>query len=182
MSDDLRSRVIRLAHQNPSLRPHLLPLLKQAATAHFAAVRQPKSGVPVYEGNAMALPLNWGSIGRMTSGACAHYMVPLFNAAKNGVAYVLDENGVFTAAGLPAIEKALRSDLVNSFYSQIDYAEEYYQSEGPEGAIEVDAVFAKAERAAKLRVSITPITSPSSGKSGLKVVFRPTAEQINTAV
>lgn len=31
MSNDLRSRVIRLAHQNPSLRPHLLPLLKQAA-------------------------------------------------------------------------------------------------------------------------------------------------------
>ena len=27
---DLRTRVIRLAHQNPQLRPHLLPLLKQA--------------------------------------------------------------------------------------------------------------------------------------------------------
>lgn len=26
-SDDLRSKVIRLAHENPSLRPHLLPLL-----------------------------------------------------------------------------------------------------------------------------------------------------------
>lgn len=28
---DLRSEVIRLAHQNPELRPHLLPLLKSAA-------------------------------------------------------------------------------------------------------------------------------------------------------
>jgi len=28
MSNDLRSKVIRLAHQNPALRPHLLPLLK----------------------------------------------------------------------------------------------------------------------------------------------------------
>jgi hypothetical protein len=27
MSDNLRSKVIRLAHQNPELRPHLLPLL-----------------------------------------------------------------------------------------------------------------------------------------------------------
>lgn len=27
----LRSKVIRLAHQNPSLRPHLLPILKEAA-------------------------------------------------------------------------------------------------------------------------------------------------------
>jgi hypothetical protein len=32
MSDQaLRSKVIRLAHQNPGLRPHLLPLLKGAA-------------------------------------------------------------------------------------------------------------------------------------------------------
>lgn len=30
MSNTLRSKVIRLAHQNPELRPHLLPLLKTA--------------------------------------------------------------------------------------------------------------------------------------------------------
>jgi hypothetical protein len=29
MSKDLRSRTIRLAHENPELREHLLPLLKQ---------------------------------------------------------------------------------------------------------------------------------------------------------
>lgn len=31
MSNTLRSKVIRLAHANPALRPHLLPLLKTAA-------------------------------------------------------------------------------------------------------------------------------------------------------
>lgn len=31
MSSDLRTLVIRLAHENPSLRPHLLPLLKEAS-------------------------------------------------------------------------------------------------------------------------------------------------------
>jgi hypothetical protein len=31
MSNTLRSKVIRLAHQNPELRPHLLPLLKEGA-------------------------------------------------------------------------------------------------------------------------------------------------------
>lgn len=31
MSNSLRSKVIRLAHTNPDLRPHLLPLLKEAA-------------------------------------------------------------------------------------------------------------------------------------------------------
>jgi hypothetical protein len=32
MSDNLRSKIIRLAHQQPALRPHLLPLLKEAAS------------------------------------------------------------------------------------------------------------------------------------------------------
>lgn len=32
MSDTLRTKVIRLAHTNPALRPHLLPLLKEAAS------------------------------------------------------------------------------------------------------------------------------------------------------
>lgn len=31
MSSDLRSKVIRLAHENSALRPHLLPLLKEAS-------------------------------------------------------------------------------------------------------------------------------------------------------
>lgn len=34
----LRSRVIRLAHQNPSLRPHLLPLLARTAGAEEGTV------------------------------------------------------------------------------------------------------------------------------------------------
>jgi hypothetical protein len=37
----LRSKVIRLAHANPSLRPHLLPLLKQAGTAQVWFSRGP---------------------------------------------------------------------------------------------------------------------------------------------
>ena len=44
---DLRTRVIRLAHENPSLRPHLLPLLKEAASPAMALARQlgiPSSG------------------------------------------------------------------------------------------------------------------------------------------
>lgn len=31
MTDNLRSKVIRLAHANPELRPHLLPILREAA-------------------------------------------------------------------------------------------------------------------------------------------------------
>lgn len=35
MSNTLLSKVIRLAHQNPELRPHLLPLLKSASGRYF---------------------------------------------------------------------------------------------------------------------------------------------------
>lgn len=35
MSNTLRSKVIRLAHQQPELRPHLLPLLKRAGSVMF---------------------------------------------------------------------------------------------------------------------------------------------------
>lgn len=31
MADNLRTKIIRLAHQNPELRPHLLSVLKEAA-------------------------------------------------------------------------------------------------------------------------------------------------------
>jgi hypothetical protein len=46
MSDALRSKVIRLAHQNPALRPHLLPLLKTAAaTFRVKEVKVSRKGV-----------------------------------------------------------------------------------------------------------------------------------------
>lgn len=46
MSNTLRSKVIRLAHANPSLRPHLLPLLKRGAS--------------VYEQKKLQIPINNG--------------------------------------------------------------------------------------------------------------------------
>ena len=38
--DILRSRLIRLAHTNPELRPHLLPILGSARTATFSLVKE----------------------------------------------------------------------------------------------------------------------------------------------
>ena len=46
MRDALRSKVIRLAHQNPELRPHLLPILKTAAAkVKILEVRPHRKGV-----------------------------------------------------------------------------------------------------------------------------------------
>ena len=41
MSDDLRSKIIRLAHARPELRPKLLPLLKQERTAKLKIQTEP---------------------------------------------------------------------------------------------------------------------------------------------
>jgi hypothetical protein len=45
MSNDLRSRTIRLAHANPELRPHLLPLLKVAGQPDYL----PKGGMDSFK-------------------------------------------------------------------------------------------------------------------------------------
>lgn len=172
MNDALRSKVIRLAHANPDLRPHLLPLLQEGRTAadHLAALRQPNTLKPVYEGNAMAVPLMWGSAGKMDPYQVAKAMSPLFDKAKGGVAYVLDQNGVFAAAGIPAVEKGLQEFIYNL------YQEHYANMVEAERDTRVE--FLQMRAAEKLKVNITPITSPKSGKAGLKVVFSPTREQI----
>lgn len=60
---DLRSKVIRLAHQNPELRPHLMPLLKEAAKStpsdlDYAFFRQNGRLIqPMYEKVEQALEL-----------------------------------------------------------------------------------------------------------------------------
>ena len=182
MSNTLRSKVIRLAHQNPSLRPHLLPLLQEVRTAadHFAALVQPKGyGDAVYEGNAMAVPLWWGVTKTLSPETVAEHMYPLFHDAKGGVAYVLDQKGVFAAAGLAEVEKKLQYNIEVEYQMRVAEIEEHVAETGdPDYLPPLARARKRADAASKIRVSITPITSPKSGKAGLKVVFSPTVEQI----
>ncbi len=48
MDNTLRSKIIRLAHQQPELRPHLLPLLKSAGMDDFDSDDNPFG---LYEGH-----------------------------------------------------------------------------------------------------------------------------------
>ena len=153
--------------------------VRVASMDHLAALRQPKSGEPVYEGNAMAIPLAWGTSGVMEPFYAARAMYPLFHAAKNGVAFVLDTRGVFEKIGLPAVAKSLQN-YISARYGE-DYAMdmEYFQ-DAPEDVVgdRLDVASQRAQRAEKVRVILTPVTSPTTGKSGLKVVFRPTVEMV----
>lgn len=184
MGDSLRAKVIRLAHQQPALRPHLLPLLQEGRTAamsHLAAVKQPRSGKPVYEGNAMAIPLSWGSAGKIEAYELAKDLYELFANAKGGVAYVLDQNGVFAATGLSAVERATQNYISDRYHEDYAMDLEYFQDDDtPRGLGAIEKSRDMAKMAEKIRVSITPVTSPTSGKSGLKVVFKPTHEQIES--
>ena len=151
----------------------------RTAADRLAAIQQPKGYKPVYEGNAMAVPLTWGTSGKMVPYDVAKYMAPLFDAAKGGVAYVLDQNKVFTAAGLAAVEKALEQRIADDYGEQYAMDSEYLQgNDTPNAEIALTISGEQADMARKVKVKITPITSPTSGKAGLKVVFNPTHDQI----
>ena len=154
--------------------------VRVASTNHFAALVQPKGMKPTYAGNGMAVPLMWGGVGVMKPYDVARAMLPLFNTAKNGVAYVLDQNSVFTKAGLPEVCKALEQAIKDQYGEAYSMTLEYYQDARPgsKDSKKITRAGEQAARADKVRVAISPVVSPTSGKSGLKVVFRPTFEQI----
>lgn len=154
--------------------------VRVASTDHLAALVQPKGMKPTYQGNAMAVPLVWGGVGVMKPYDVARAMVPLFRAAKNGVAFVLDQNSVFSKPGISEVSRALEQAIKDQYGEEHAMTSEYFEDARP-GSKDYENVLragAQATMADKVRVSITPVISPVSGKSGLKVVFRPTFEQI----
>lgn len=154
--------------------------MKLASTDHLAALSQPKGMKPTYEGNGMAVPLVWGGVGVMKPYDVARAMLPLFSTAKNGVAFVLDQNSVFTKAGLPEVCRALEQAIKDQYGEAMAMTSEYFEDARP-GSKDFENITRAGEQAAradKVRVAISPVTSPTSGKSGLKVVFRPTFEQV----
>lgn len=154
--------------------------VKVASNDRLAAVVQPRSGKPVYEGNAMALPLDWGTSGVINPDKVSQYLVPLYRAAKNGVAFVLDQRGVLTRAGLPKLARALESNLSNLFGEDAAMASEYYEwatKSDPEYQ-NITSAWNRAKMAENIRVMITPVVSPATGKSGLKVSFSIPVEKL----
>lgn len=154
--------------------------VRVASNDRLAAVAQPRSGKPVYEGNAMALPLDWGTSGVINPDKVSQYLVPLYRAAKNGVAFVLDQRGVLTRAGLPKLARALESNLSNLFGEDAAMASEYYEwatKSDPEYQ-NITSAWNRAKMAENIRVMITPVVSPATGKSGLKVSFSIPVEKL----
>lgn len=140
-------------------------------------IKQPVAATfPVYEGNVMALPLNWGTAGTMTPANVAKYVADLWPRAKSGVAYILDNQGAFEAAGLKQVEREVL------LRCQDNVAEaQAMAAEGHEDLARIDKAKYKAlmaphwERVKKvdsqLRVDISPYVSPRSGLKGLMVRF-----------
>lgn len=154
--------------------------MKLASTDHLATLRQPKGMKPAFEGNVMAVPLDWGGVGVMKPYDVARAMLPLFNVAKNGVAFVIDQNFVFSNPGIPDVCRALEQAIKDQYGEAHAMTSEYFE-DAPPGSKDYENITRAGEQAAradKIRVSISPVTSPTTGKSGLKVVFRPTFEQI----
>lgn len=154
--------------------------VRVASVGHFAAITQPKGMKPTYDGNVMAVPLDWGTNGVMEPYYVARAMLPLFRAAENGVAFVLDPRGVFSKPGLPAVAKALKIAISDQYGESHAMATEYHE-DAPAGSPGDRAIKESARRARiadKVTVSITPVSSPKTGMSGIKVTFRPTVKEV----
>jgi len=154
--------------------------VKMASTDHFAVLHQPKGMKPAFEGNVMAVPLDWGGVGVMRPYDVARAMLPLFNSAKNGLAFVIDQNFVFSKPGIPAVCSALEDAIKDQYGEAYAMTSEYFEDAlpGSKDFENITRAREQAERANKVQVSISPVVSPTSGKAGLKVVFRPTFEQV----
>jgi hypothetical protein len=122
----------------------------------------------VYEGNALAVPLYWGTTGTIGQDVAGKYIAKLYYTSPSGVAYVLDDRGVLTKSGIAAVERAIERRIVAPYYEE----EEGDPHEG-RSASEAAAAQRRIKQAEKLRVRITPIVSPTTGKRGLRLVFSP---------
>lgn len=146
--------------------------------ARNAPLQQPRASNPVYQDNAVALPLYWGTTGVVEPYHIAKYLYPLYAKAKNGVAYILDDRGLIAKSGVPAVEKAIRGWILTPYREDYEvYAPEAYQGHPDEDSL-MAASLASLRQAEKVRVRLTPIVSPATGKRGYKVVFTPPHEQL----
>lgn len=174
----LRSKAIRLAHTNPTVRPHLLPLLTRRAELHI-----PTTGlVPKYEKNVMAVPTAWADQGRLAPHTIQHHIIPLYERAKNGVAFILDPAHVL-APLLPTLSRTFGRDLADHFGEAKDMAlegtEDHYAPGNPKYRY-LDNLIATAAflNANDVHMFFAPYQSPKTGLSGWRLQFTPTWEQI----
>lgn len=170
----LRSQLIRLAHQNRAIKSCILPVI--VTDGKVAMIKQPRTTNPAYEGNVMAIPTHWGTAGTINPANVAGYVADLWPRAKNGVAYILDNDSAIRSLNLTRLEREVLLRCRDMAAEDKDMAAEQYE----------DIAFRDKDRYEKimepywdrvhlmdsqLQVAIEPYTSPKTGLNGLMVRF-----------
>lgn len=176
---DLRSQVIRLAHAQPHLREKLLPLVDMGMN-RLAAIKIPNGIHPVFDKNVMAIPATWGSHGEIKVMSAARSIGPLYEKAINGVAFIVDPNGVISRIDRNLLQRELVSHIQDWYGERDAMLQEYFQDD-PDGNKQLDKSSRELEAIEKLHVRILDITSPTTGRRGLKLIFSPTAQELSRA-
>lgn len=171
----LRSKLIRLAHQNPDIRSDLLPVI--ATEGKIAMITQPKASTsPIFEENVMAIPLNWGSAGTIHPANVAGYVADLWPRAKNGVAYILDNQDALRSLDLNRLAREVLLRCQDRVAEDAAMASERYEDLNLLDKVRykkmMDPYWDRVKLVdSQLRVTITLYTSPNTGLKGLKVNF-----------
>lgn len=152
-----------------------IPLQEDAPTA-----AQPERGKPLYYDNYVAIPLDWGV---PKARDAAQTLLPLFHAAKDGVAYVLDRAGVLAKIGWPSLTVALEQAIRDHYGEEHAMAAEGREDFGPGDPEyrEVELAAARSKMARSVRVSLAAIVSPKTGRTGVRIHFAPDNKAVEAA-
>ena len=152
----LRSKVIRLAHQNPALRPHLLPLLREKRAAGQWREVSPRGLSQetldrvwdMYKNSYAKIGLKVSSIGEMVSEYDAWRLaydgeVPVAFSVGTKTSFGV-KSGLSGSDGTPAGKDSIKSLLSTiykqpGFYSEVSHAVEHIAAKA--GAPAVCAVY-----------------------------------------
>lgn len=152
-----------------------IPLQEDAPTG-----AQPERGKPLYYDNYVAIPLDWGV---PKARVAADTLLPLFHAARNGVAYVLDRAGVLAKIGWPSLTVALEQAIRDHYGEAHAMAAEGREDFGPGDPEyrEVELAAARVKMARSVRVSLAAVVSPKTGRTGVRIHFAPDSEAVEAA-
>lgn len=105
MRDNLRSKVIRLAHANPSLRPHLLPLLAERGRIAAEGFNPPKAGYSF----RVRIPINSAKLALVPNGEekLFDHIISAVKAVEGDGDEGFEDGGVFYMAVFMPLEETM---------------------------------------------------------------------------
>lgn len=162
---DLKSRLIKLASENPDLRGHILPLVKEAKTPPQSSISRYDGH---YDGNTVTLPSIYGKYNPTTAESLASIVDPVYYSSKDGTVNVIDPNGVTDGIDLKVLASTLQDHIIKYAVDEHERAMEMDHGVSPLERKAPGAYKAFSRLRRDLKVTVSRVESP---KPGLKIHY-----------